>query len=124
MLAPKLSIRNGKHLLLLCLFLFALSPCVIKEAVFAWTNTEFAQPLNKSKGTTQGTSCQYSPGEYRHRMIVGQWKRTRIPGITRTFIDRLADHRLFVTWNIYSNARLGIGPPKYILFKRLKLDIA
>lgn len=124
MLKTKHPIINTKHFLLLWFVLFALSPCVVKEVMFSVTNAEYAKPLNKSKTVAQSNSCQYSQGENQQISIVKQWIIDK-----QTEPAEVAEHLVFVVRNNgiktnYSKTYSGNSPPKYILYKRLKLHVA
>lgn len=117
-------IRNAKHILLMCFILFALSPCIVKEVLFGPAIVEYAKPLNKSKTTTQTNSCQYSQTENQQISVV---KQTKINKQTEP-VDFLASQpfvaRSAKILGKYSKTFSGNSLPKYILYKRLKLDIA
>lgn len=113
-----------KHIFWVWFALFALSPCVVKEAIFNVVNAEYSQPLNKSKTTAPTNSCQYSQNDKQQVSVVKQSKINK-----QTEPAEVAKNLFFVVRSIgintnYSNTTSGNSPPKYILYKRLKLDVA
>lgn len=117
-------IKNTKHILTLCFALFALSSCIVKETVLGAVNLNYAKPLNKSKTTTQVNSCEYSQNEHQHISTV---KKVKISKKTQPVC--FSDNLYFLkrpdkAYHKYSKNTSGSSPPKYILYKRLKLDVA
>lgn len=124
MFKAKSNIKNLKHLLWVCFAFFALSPCVVKEALFSVADAEYAKPLNKSKTTAPTNSCQYSQNENQQISVVKQSKINK-----QTEPDEVTENLFFVVRSVgintnYSKTTSGNSPPKYILYKRLKLDVA
>lgn len=125
-LMPKITtyIKITKNTLWMCVVLFALSPCIVKESLLGSLNIEYVKPLNKSKTTTKASSCQYSQSENQYITAVKQTK-TNKQIVTFNFLDnqhfKISSIKLFVQ---YSKTFFGKSPPKYILYKCLKLDVA
>lgn len=103
--------------------LFALSPCIVKEALLEMANVEYSKPLNKSKTTTQVNSCQYFQNASRQISTI---KNANISKQTAPvcFSDNLYFFVSSDKTGKYSKNTSGNSPPKYILYKCLKLDIA
>lgn len=120
MLKTKDSIKNIKHLLLMWFVLFAFSPCVVKEALFSTVNTAYTQPLNKSKTTSLADACQ---AFQRGNRQISAPKRLNITTETQPVNANrnIAIHPVSVNRK-QANAYTVNAPPKYILYKRLKLD--
>lgn len=104
--------------------LFSLSPCIVKEALFSFVNIENiieVKSLNQSKTALQST-CLYS-------IVDQQTSTVRQSEINKQFelIDlfNTPDFAFFtIKYNEkYSTIFYSNTPPKYILFKRLKIDI-
>lgn len=107
----------------MCFVLFALSPCVVKSALFGVVNVEYIKPTNKAKTSTQTSICQYSSAEN----IESSTEKATNFFLSVKPTDSTNNH-LFVVRkiDIFDNffaCFLGNSPSKYILFKRLKLDI-
>lgn len=117
-------IKHMNHILLMSLMLFALSPCVVKGGWFGSVNVEYAKSLNKSKATTQANSCQYSRITDQLTSTVKQAKinNRKEPGGFSG--DLCFEIRCDKEYSKYSKTSSGSSPPKYILYKRLKLDVA
>lgn len=116
--------RMAKHILSVCVILFALIPCTIKEALLGSLNVEYAKPLNKSKTTTTTKLCHYSQNENQQISIT---KETKINQELQ-LIDFSAKPNFVISsakiYAKYSKTFSGNSPPKYILYKRLKVNIA
>ncbi len=102
--------------------LFALSPCVVKEAFFSLANAEYIKPINKTKSTAP-TNCHYSQKDNQQISIT---KETNINKQVEPV--KISENLFFVVRSTkikskYSTNSLGNSPPKYILYKRLKLDV-
>ena len=124
MLKTKTRINILHRIIMMWFVLFALTPCTVKEVLFSTLNLELPESLNKSKTTTSSNSCQYSQNKNQH---VSFAKQTKI----NKKIDPIdfSKQKLFVAQsspikNNYSKTFSGNSPPKYILFKRLKIDLA
>ncbi len=124
MLKTENHIRNTKHILLMWVVLFSLSPCIVKEALFSSASVGYAKPLNKSKTTAPTNSCQYSLNENQQVSVVKQSKINKQIEPTDFSEKRLFVIRSTKIHGNYSKTFSGNGPPKYILYKRLKLDVA
>lgn len=113
---------QAKQLLLTCFVLFALSPCVIKEVLAGTVQVEYAKPLNKSR-LIQSSSCYITQDN--SDLISAESERNS----SKLLLLDYRPDRHFNTvqpeqklQNNYSKTFSGTSPPKYILFKRLKLD--
>jgi hypothetical protein len=120
----KSHIENLKHLLWVWIAFFALSPCAVKEVIFSVVNAEYTKPLNKTKTTAPTSSCQYSQIDNQQVSITQQSKIKK-----QTEPAEITSNRFFVIRNSginvnYSKTFSGNSPPKYILYKRLKLHVA
>lgn len=116
-------IKNFRHIVLIWFLLFSLSPCTVKEVLFHSANTDYAKPLNKSK-TTVRTSCSYSSTL---NLQVSAVKKSEISKQFEPVI--FFDNPFFSilsakVYNNYLKTSSSNSPPKYILFKRLKIDLA
>ncbi len=115
--------KNTRHIFLLCFVLFALSPCVIKASFFGNANLTYSKPLNKSKTTAQLNACQYS-GDNKLQISCSQQvnvDKAMLPIFV--FGNQCAFAYACQTNYQYLEIFSGNSPPKYILYKRLKLDM-
>ena len=120
MCAAKSFIRNANRILLIGLVLLALGPCVVKEALFSVANTAYTKPLNKTRAIPTN-ACQYV--QHDNQQLVKESNRNR-----QIESSHLSDKYYVVArstkiagkyWKTFS----GNSPPKYILYKRLKIDV-
>ena len=110
------------HLLTMCLLLFALSSCAVKESLLGLVQTDYAKPTNRSQTTTQNGFCSYTVATSKEASVVNHSKikhRKEPKLLTANFVG-IFPHR---TKTSYSKTFSGNSPPKYILYKRLKLHI-
>lgn len=108
----------------MCFIVFALSPCIVKGSISEVVSVEYTKPLNKTKTTVQTTSCQASQED--NLITVATVKVeisqdvdfTPAPSLSEflTQDSEIIDGPSFLT--------SGNSPPKYILFKRLKIALA
>lgn len=119
----KEDIRICKAIAFMLLLLFSLAPCSAKKSVFDSLNAGFGGSLNKSKTTislinscnTFGASFHYaSISKSVHKLI-----KDRKPPYFRIANADIAASRLYVPSLI-----AGKKPPKYILFRQLKVHLA
>lgn len=118
----KAHIIKSKRVVLVWLVLFSLAPCTIKEVLFQSVNIAYSKPLNKSQTTSN--ACQFTSREnYRFSFAKysGQCKHVE----PNDFLDRLrfADQTVKPLL-AHAKTFSGTSPPKYILYKRLKIDAA
>lgn len=117
----KSHIKNLKYLIWGWITFFALSPCMVKDLIFNIVDIEYNQPLNKSKTTISFNSCQYSQNDTQKTPVVKQSKINTKP-------EKVEENHFVVVCCIGLNTNnskrtSGNSPPKYILYKRLKVDL-
>lgn len=120
----KSHIKNLKHLLWVWIVFFALSPCVVKEAIFNIVDIEYNQPLNKSKSTAPTKTCQYSQNDIQKYSVAKQSNIAKHTEAEKLTVNVLLVIRCIGLNTSFSKTTSGNSPPKYILYKRLKLDVA
>lgn len=112
-----------RHIILAWFILFSLSSCTVKEAIFHLTNNDYAKPLNKSKTSIPRNNCSYSQNRIQQISFV---KKARIKeqfefiAVPVNQFFRIISVKIHIN---YSTIFSGNSPPKYILYKRLKIDI-
>lgn len=113
-----------KQTLLLCWILFSFLPCTIKEYFGNAVEISYQKPLNKSKSTTSSLSCQYADTISSSKLAV-QKKDVDERLFPSNFIEfnpvTLATKIKAIKY--YQNYS-GNSPPKYILYKRMKISLA
>lgn len=124
MLKAMKHIKITGHVVLMWFVFFALAPCIVKEALFSATLVEYSKPLNKTKTTTPTSFCQYVQAESQRTSVFATSKKTKKIDVLRTGPAkiRVVHHNGIV--GHYSKVFSGNSPPKYILYKRLKISIA
>lgn len=109
--------------MLMWFVLFSLSPCVVKEALFLSVDAEYTKPLHKSKVTTTSNLCQFSSNENHQTSAKKQVKIEKL----NDPVDLTRNPQFFVrsdqTQRNSSKTFSGNSPPKYILYKRLRIDV-
>lgn len=115
----------GKGITTLLLALLALSPCTLKKTVLKAFDTEFAGSLNKSKTTApQLNTCNTSITASAKVWFVKSDPRSVDSGIPTDFnAAAFRDVKKSTLSTFYSPVETGSSPPRYILFKRLKLAL-
>lgn len=101
--------------------LFALSPCVVKELLFSAANVEYVQPPNKAKTTAPTSSCPYSQNYSQQISLVKQTNRKKQIEPVGISENLFLAARSVKIQSRHSENFSGSSPPKYILYKRLKL---
>ncbi|WP_262249647.1 hypothetical protein [Parapedobacter soli] len=113
-----------KRISLTMLVLFALAPCTVKVGLFDAIEVTYAQPLNKSRAVaTTFSGCSAAP------LITASQNQSDVKKPIRPapdFCRWQADTPNVTVSSLYFHTAVPSGktPPKYILFKRLKLDAA
>lgn len=117
-------IKKIRHIVLMWFVLFSLSPCTVKEALSQVVSTDYAKPLNKSKTIAPTTSCSYSQNDNQQISVVKKakiYKEIEPVQVVNNLCFTVLSSKVY---NDYSKTSSGNSPPKYILYKRLKIDIA
>lgn len=117
-------IKKIRHIVLMWFVLFSLSPCTVKEALSQVVSTDYAKPLNKSKTIAPTTSCSYSQNDNQQISVVKKAKIYKEIGPVQVVNNLCFTVLSSKVYNDYSKTSSGNSPPKYILYKRLKIDIA
>ncbi|SMC75714.1 hypothetical protein [Pedobacter africanus] len=116
-------IRKYKRIAILWLIVFSLAPCTVKEAWLSTFDIDYSKPLNQSR-TTVGQQCQFTNAEQNTVSLVKKVRFNREPAFSDSLVknDLVTAAEAIDTRNLDSFS--GNSPPKYILYKRLKLDVA
>ena len=116
-------IRTAKHLFLTCFLLFALSSCAVKESFLGLVQTDYSKPTNRSQTTTQNGFCSYNIATGKETSFTDHSRiknRKESDFFTDNYVLGISSKK---TTQLYSKTFSGNSPPKYILYKRLKLHI-
>lgn len=102
---------------------FALTPCAVNKVLFTVVESEYSQPLNKSRTTLPANSCEFSQNEFRQSSAAKKSEiKKRIKPVDFPVTKKFSA-RILMRQKGYSKAFSGNSPPKYILYKRLKIDL-
>ncbi len=113
-------IKSIRHILLVWFVLFSLSPCTVKEAVSGSLKAAYAKPLNSSKTSVPVNSCAFNSVYHKHVSIAK--KTDCIKHIEpAVFYGNLYFQAPVKIRSGYSKTFSGNSPPKYILYRRLKI---
>lgn len=115
--------KSYKSIVWVCFALFALSPCTAKEALFLSVGVDYVKPANKTKTTVSSSTCVYLQNEVQQICFV---KKTTIHSLFNpaSLMDNQDCFPCFIgERGDYSKLSTGVSLPKYILFKRLKIDV-
>ena len=113
-----------RQLILLGFLIFASSPCSVKEVLLSTANSEYARPLSKTKATVPGGYCVYFPGDLLQTSAVSKSKAKSQDPLSDFVFNQSFEVFSPTVYNRYSNIFSGNSPPRYILYKRLKIYTA
>ena len=116
--------KTFRHIILMWFVLFSLSPCTVKDALFHFIHTDYAKPLNKVKAQAPVNSCSYPHYEFQQSSSVNQSRFKNQITPVYYFKNYLYDELNDIVYHYHSKTSSGNSPPKYILFKRLKIHLA
>jgi len=122
---PKSHIKFLRNTLLLLVVLFSLTPCSVKESHFLVLNVEYQRPLNKTRALfSQEDSCEslvFHQVETVKTQVDFDVNLLVLAAIHPPLI--LADSK---EGNLAKQSKKSsnLGRPLYILYSRLKLDMA
>lgn len=116
---------NFRYVLVLSFILFALSPCIVKGALWETVTAEnYIQPLNKSQTAVQEKSCQFKQDVEREVILVKKKENHKEVNATVYYdVPSATEYPSFADFKNFQKT-LGNKPPSYILFKRLKIATA
>lgn len=116
--------KTYKAVVTMLILVFSLSPCSVKRNVLDIFDIEFISGLNKVK-TTSFLSFSCDMASASSGLSVSKIKvQNQYDKFLSGFIPAVhnsVEEKTFL--NIYSGHSTGNSPPKYILFKRLKLNL-
>ncbi|BFO64196.1 hypothetical protein [Chryseobacterium sp. KCF3-3] len=116
--------KTYKAIITMLILVFSLSPCSVKRNVLDIFDIQFISGLNKIKTTsslsfscdsasaTSGISVSKNKTQSQYRNPFSDFSST-----TGNSVEKK------ISFNNYSGHSTGNSPPKYILFKRLKLNL-
>ena len=123
---PKLksNIKNLKSILLMLMILFAFAPCSIKASVLKPIDISYATKLNQTKTTIHFSQCQNLNAVAHAKTSLEIIKNFDFHPIAFPVNTDFPNYNLQKARNNDSEIAKSNSPPKYILFKRLKINLA
>lgn len=118
----RIPIKMYKAVVTMLILVFSLSPCSVKRDVLAIFDIQYISGLNKVKTTTGlSLTCDTPTTSSNISISKAEAKYKRLlPDFNATVKDIGGEN---LNFNKYSGRTTGNSPPKYILFKRLKLNL-
>lgn len=116
-------IRIFRRIILMCFLVFSLSPCPVKEGLAHSVIADYSKPLNKTKTTNPISSCSYLQHINQSIQRLKKVKTDRIEPFT-LFVVSFVEQPVAKVCSICSTSFSVNSPPRYILYKRLKVDAA
>lgn len=105
------------------ILMFSLSPCSVKRDLLGIFDIQHLSTLNKVKTTASSNiSCQYFTESLSKASVLKAVKKLDKSRFSFELSSGINLEKKLFTHN-YSGFTTGNSPPKYILFKRLKLDV-
>lgn len=124
MTQSRINIIQVRNILVMWFILFALSPCTVKEVLFDSVNFEYTKPINKSRTTAPINTCLHAQQETQQTKVANQADSHKQVEPIDFRLNGSFSSSSKVSQESYSKKFSGNSPPKYILYKRLKLDVA
>lgn len=120
----KIHMKTYKAIIMMLILAFSLSPCSVKRNVLDIFDIQYISGLNKVKTTSNlASSCDFTSISSKISVSKTVIKAKHC----NTFLDSTVSVKNIqegnLTFNDYSGHTTGNSPPKYILFKRLRLNL-
>jgi len=120
----KIHMKTYKAIIMMLILAFSLSPCSVKRNVLDIFDIQYISGLNKVKTTSNlASSCDFTSIFSKISVSKTVIKAKHC----NAFLDFTGSVKNIqegnLTFNDYSGHTTGNSPPKYILFKRLKLNL-
>lgn len=113
-----------KTIVVILLLSFSLSPCSVKRDLLGVFDIQHLSTLNKVKTTVSPTAhCDLVHQNFSSKTSVSKtdFKGKETFSFQLTSVSNFSEDTIFQ--NKYSGATSGNSPPKYILFKQLRLNL-
>ncbi|WP_123912805.1 hypothetical protein [Chryseobacterium pennipullorum] len=117
--------KTYKAIIMMLILVFSLSPCSVKRNVLDIFDIQYISGLNKVK-TTSGFSsgCDISSNSSRLQASKSEAKfKKKDFFLTSNLSGNGYREEQKISFHKYSGHTTGSSPPKYILFKRLKISL-
>lgn len=119
-------LKTYKAIVMMLVVVFSLSPCSLKRDLLSILDIQYISGLNKVKTTIgEASVCNLSTESSSNRGSVSKNSLKSKENKYFTALDAAiySQKGKVISQNKYSGHSTGNSPPKYILFKRLKLDL-
>ena len=113
-----------KTAVMILLLVFSLSPCAVKRDLLGIFDIRYGNTLNKTKTTGNSTTtCDFNLHRTSSKISLSKADVKLKTEDFSCFRMSVISNKEKVSFNLYSKHTTGTSPPKYILFKRLKLPL-
>ncbi|OCA76995.1 hypothetical protein BBI01_00585 [Chryseobacterium artocarpi] len=120
----KIHMKTYKAIIMMLILAFSLSPCSVKRNVLDIFDIQYISGLNKVKTTSNlVSSCDFTSISSKISVSKIVIKAKHCNAFLDSTVSVKNIHEGNLTFNDYSGHTTGNSPPKYILFKRLKLNL-
>ncbi|TZF99472.1 hypothetical protein FW781_05965 (plasmid) [Chryseobacterium panacisoli] len=116
--------KTYKAVVMMLVLVFSLSPCSVKRNVLDIFDIQYISGLNKVKITSSlSSSCDAASASTRVSISKANIQKQYKDSFSNFYstLGNTVKEKIF--FNDYSGHSTGNSPPKYILFKRLKLNL-
>lgn len=119
----KIHMKTYKAIITMLILVFSLSPCSVKRNVLDIFDIQYISGLNKVK-TTSGLSLNCDTASTSSQVSVSKAQARKHEGFLPNLDAKVKNiEKESTSFNEYSGYATGNSPPKYILFKRLRLNL-
>ncbi|TQM22564.1 hypothetical protein FB551_2277 [Chryseobacterium aquifrigidense] len=116
--------KNYKAIVTVLILVFSLSPCAVKRNVLDIFDIQFISGLNKVKTTSSiSFSCDATSASSGTSVVKNKTQNQYKDSFSNLYTTTGNSFERKIFLNDYSGNSTGNSPPKYILFKRLKLTL-
>lgn len=116
--------KNYKAVITVLILAFSLSPCAVKRNVLDIFDIQFISGLNKVKTTSSlSFSCDAASASSGISVVKNKTQNQYKDYFSDLYTTKGNSFEKKIFLNAYSGHSTGNSPPKYILFKRLKLNL-
>lgn len=114
-----------KSTMIALLVLFSLTPCTVKAFALDLVDVTYERPINPSKTTVQESQCDSFELQEVNTVELNENQLSDVTNFPVKSIDNVYSSTLTRAKYSYNSQKISSDlPPKYILFKRLKLALA
>ncbi len=120
----RVHMKTYKAIITMLVLMFSLSPCSVKRNVLDIFDIQYISGLNKVKTTSSlSFSCDAASASSGISALKNKVQKRYSDSFPRFYSGTGNPVEENISFNKYSGHSTGNSPPKYILFKRLKLNL-